>query len=189
MKSIALALLLSLFLSPALAANNGKPDHATWLKQAARQQLRAGMVQEEVEAILGAASRTRFTKGPGGTTSELEYRSEDRKDWMNVFFLGGKLTNYSVARLGQGNAAQGQSVSQSPAAWAMVEPGMRPEEVKALLGEPTAKSYAQGAIGAPEAVTAWLYDITPDGTDPATGIVMLLDGKVLSVTSPLFDAN
>lgn len=66
---------------------------------------------------------------------------------------------------------------------------MTPEEVKSLLGEPTAKSYAQGAVGMPETVTAWLYDMTPEGTDPAAGIVMLLDGKVLSITSPLFTVN
>lgn len=189
MKFIVFAILLSLSVTPGLAANNDEPDHSTWLRSEAREQLRVGMGQEDVKKILGEASRTRFTKGPGGTTSELEYRSEDRKDWMNVFFLGGKLTNYSVARLGEGNVVQGRSVSQSPVAWAKVEPGMTSEEVASLLGEPTAKSYAQGAMGKPESVTAWLYDMTPEGTDPATGIVMLLDGKVLSITSPLFTVN
>lgn len=101
MKTAVLALLLSLAIAPSFAAANGKPDHSTWLKQETREQLRVGMGPENVEKILGAASRTRFTKGPGGTTSELEYRSEDQKDWMNVFFLGEKLTNYSVARLGE----------------------------------------------------------------------------------------
>ena len=46
-----------------------------------------------------------------------------------------------------------------------------------------------GKIGNREAVSAWLYDMSPQGTDPATGMVVIMNDKVLSITSPLFPVN
>lgn len=187
MKRMLLLALLALVVTPALAANT--PDHSTWLKPEARGQLRAGMTQEEAKAVLGEASRTRFTKGPGGSTSELEYRSEDQRDWMSLFFLEGRFTHYSIARLGTGEEAQADRPWLAPTAWAKLSPGMSLQEVEDLLGKPPAKSYAGGTDGVSETVSAWLYDMTPAGTDPATGMVMILNDKVLSITSPLFPVN
>lgn len=192
--ALSLSFLFAISLTPARAGD--APDHETWLKKESREQLRPGMTQEEVKAILGEASRTRFTKGLGGRTSELEYRSGDQKDWMNVFFLHTRMTSYSIARLGVDDAKdQSDQLWKSPVAWVKVEAGMTLPEVEILLGKPTAKAYVGGTsfvagkIGNREAVSAWLYDMSPAGTDPATGMVFIVNDKVMSITSPLFPVN
>lgn len=192
--ALSLSFLFATSLTPAQAGDT--PDHETWLKKEAREQLRPGMTQDEVKAILGEASRTRVTKGPGGNTGELEYRSSDMKDWMNVFFLHARMTNYSIARMGEDDAeSQSGQTWKSPEAWVKVEPGMTLPEVEKLLGKPTAKAYAGGTsfvagkIGNREAVSAWLYDMSPAGTDHSTGMVIIVNDKVLSITSPLFPVN
>lgn len=192
--ALSLSFLLTTSFTPALAGD--PPDHETWLNKDSREQLRQDMTQDEVKAILGEASRTRFTQGPGGRTSELEYRSRDQKDWMNVFFLQSRMTSYSIARLGEDDAkGQTDQPWKSPSTWVKVEPGMTLPEVEELLGKPTAKAYAGGTnfvagkIGNREAVSAWLYDMSPQGTDPATGMVVIMNDKVLSITSPLFPVN
>lgn len=186
----ALLLLAALFITSTQAlASDKQPDHDTWLKKEACEQLRQGMREEDVEKVLGEASRTRFSNGPAGSTFEMEYRSKDQKDWMNLFFLDGRFTHYSVARMGTGDDAQAQQHWRSPSAWAKVKPRMTLQEVEDLLGKPTAKSYTGGALGVQETLSAWLYDMSPEGTDPATGMVLFVGGVVLSITSPLFPVN
>lgn len=176
--------------APAAALASDPPAPGTWLQRDARSQLQRGMQPAEVEKILGKPTRTRFTNSMGGSITEFEYRSGDLKDWMIVRFMAGKMSNYDIARLGQPESA-GPKASQrwrTQAAWQELRPDMPLTEVERILGKPTAKSLAARPDGS-EAVTAWLYDMNPAGTDPATGMVMVLNDKVLAITSPLFPAE
>ena len=191
LRSALLALSLAIVITaPAAAFAGGPPAPDTWLQRDARSQLQRGMQPADVEKILGTPTRTRFTNSMGGSITEFEYRSGDLKDWMIVRFMAGRMSNYDIARLGE-TGSPGPKASQrwqTQAAWEELRPDMSLEEVERILGKPTAKSLTARPDGS-EAVTAWLYDMNPAGTDPATGMVMVLNDKVLAITSPLFPAE
>lgn len=161
-------------------------DRDAWRQAETRLKLAHGMTRSQVENVLGRPSRERVTRSAVAVTLDLEYRSIDDRDWMVLNFMDGRhLSGYSVARLG---VPQEGTASEEPwrvrSTWQKVSPGMTEDEVQAILGKPTAKAYASGLHGA-EVLGALLYDIGPE-TDNATGIVMLADGRVVSVMTPLF---
>lgn len=184
--NVLLVLAVWLWSAPSSFALAQEVDRDAWMQVETRAGLSHGMTPQQVEVVLGKPSRSRITRSGPATFFDLEYRSRDDTNWMVLNFMDGRhLFSYSVARLGlpSEDASSTQAWRESDA-WSRVEPGMTLEEVEAILGTPTARSFASSLAGQ-EVLSAWLYDLGPE-TDGSTGMVMFGSDHAVSIVAPLF---
>jgi outer membrane murein-binding lipoprotein Lpp len=141
-----------------------------------------------VASILsGIAAVTAFTMFGADTDVQrlktqvdtLESRIKQLEDRVDTLDKQAQPAKEQAAAVDQKNTAGSMDGWKRPSNWSKVQKGMKPDDVRGLLGIPTLKKYALTE-------ETWYYEGELENTTPVKGYVRFSFGKVSLVTAPDF---